>query len=173
MRPHVLVAYGSKNGSTAEIAQWIADALAAAGCEAAVKPADAVRSPEGYDAVVLGGALYMGRWHRDANRFARRHKKALAGRPVWLFSSGPLDSSAGERDIPPVPQAKRAADRLDAREHITFGGKLDENAQGWVARRIVSSGRAGDFRDPERIKAWASGVGRELTAEFDSPSQAA
>ncbi|MGW8378409.1 flavodoxin domain-containing protein [Streptomyces sp. ODS28] len=166
MPPQVLVAYGSTNGSTAQIAEWIADALKAEGCAVQVRSAAERPSPESYDAVVVGGALYSGHWHRDARRFARRYKKQLARRPVWLFSSGPLDSSAEERELPPVPEAKRALMRVDAREHLVFGGKLDDTAQGWLARRIVAAGRGGDFRDRERIQKWARGIGRELDAEF-------
>jgi menaquinone-dependent protoporphyrinogen oxidase len=58
----VLVAYGSKRGGTAEIAEWIGDELRDAGLM--VDPARTVRKLI-YDVVVLGGALYMGRWHRD------------------------------------------------------------------------------------------------------------
>lgn len=102
MRPSALVAYGSKNGSTAEIARWIASVLRDNGIDADARSAHEIQDVGPYDAVVLGGALYAGRWHRDARRFARRHHRELAARPVWLFSSGPLDPSASERDIPPV-----------------------------------------------------------------------
>ncbi|WP_405810866.1 flavodoxin domain-containing protein [Streptomyces sp. NBC_00210] len=163
MNARVLVAYGTKNGSTAEIADVIADALKEAGLRSETRPAAAARDVTEYDAVVLGGALYAGRWHRDAVRFARRHEHSLAERPVWLFSSGPLDASAGERDIPPVPSAARAATLLDAREHVTFGGRLEEGARGFIARMIVKQGRGGDFRDMERIRAWARGIAKEIS----------
>lgn len=166
--PNVLVAYGTKNGSTAEIADVIADTLRGAGLRCEARPAGDVDDAAAYDAVVLGGAVYAGRWHRAAARFARRHRKALADRPVWLFSSGPLDPSAGERDIPPVRGAARAATRIDAREHITFGGCLTEGARGFVARMILKQGRGGDFRDMDRIRAWASGIAKEIDAEWTS-----
>ncbi|GAA3775834.1 hypothetical protein GCM10022206_13160 [Streptomyces chiangmaiensis] len=70
-------------------------------------PAGSVGSVAPYDAVVAGGALYAGRCHGDARRFVRRHGRALAERPLWLFSSGPLDASASERDIPPSPACGR------------------------------------------------------------------
>ena len=66
--PNVLVAYGTKNGSTAGIADLIALALHSEGLRADVRPARQVRDTTGYDAVVLGGALYAGRWHADARR---------------------------------------------------------------------------------------------------------
>src|SRR5690348_14057868 len=100
MTTKVLVAYGTKNGSTGGIADMIAAELTAAGLAAQAWPAAEIRSVDGYDAVILGGALYAGRWHRDARSFARRYATALRGRPVWVFSSGPLGNSADAREIP-------------------------------------------------------------------------
>ncbi|MFD6289523.1 flavodoxin domain-containing protein [Streptomyces sp. NPDC060205] len=168
MPERVLVAYGTKNGSTARIADAIAVVLRKDGLAADPLPARSVAGTLGsYDAVVVGGGLYAGRWHRDARRFLRRHRAELAARPVWLFSSGPLDASASERDIPPVPDVRRAMDRLDVREHITFGGCLEEGAKGFVAKMIVRSGKGGDFRDFSAIQAWASRIGAELAAGHD------
>ncbi|WP_268221444.1 flavodoxin domain-containing protein [Streptomyces sp. EMB24] len=162
MAKKVLVAYGTTNGSTAEIAEAVAGVLREEGLTAEARAARSVASAASYDAVVVGGGLYAGRWHRDARRFVRRHGKELAGRPLWLFSSGPLDASATERDIPPVPWVQKAVVRLDARGHVTFGGCLREGAKGWVARMILRDGKGGDFRDFGRIEAWAAGIGREL-----------
>ncbi|MFF9809837.1 flavodoxin domain-containing protein [Streptomyces coeruleorubidus] len=162
MPTNVLVAYGTTNGSTAEIAETIAEVLREDGLTVEALPAQSVPSAAAYDAVVVGGGLYAGRWHKDARRFVRRHGKALAERPLWLFSSGPLDPSASERDIPPVPGVKKAMARLDAKEHVTFGGCLQEGAKGWVARMILRNGKGGDFRDFDRIEAWSSRIGQEL-----------
>ncbi|WP_338693123.1 flavodoxin domain-containing protein [Streptomyces sp. Q6] len=160
--PRVLVAYGTKRGATADIAEQIADVLNKTGCAAETRPAGEVRDLTEYDAVVLGGALYGNRWHRDARRLARRSGKALARTPVWLFSSGPLDDSATRGDIPPVSAVQRVADRIDARGHITFGGRLTDDTHGRMARMIVRSGHGGDFRDTGQIATWAEGIGREL-----------
>jgi menaquinone-dependent protoporphyrinogen oxidase len=162
MTEKVLVAYGSKYGSTAEIAEHVGEVLVKEGLAVEVHPAGEVATVESYDAVVLGASLYAGRWQRDARRFARRHRRALQHRPVWLFSSGPLDRSAAERDIPPAPGVRRVADRLDARGHVTFGGRLTEDAKGRIARSIVKSGKGGDFRDFAQIDTWASGVAHDL-----------
>ncbi|MFI1163482.1 flavodoxin domain-containing protein [Streptomyces sp. NPDC020801] len=159
----VLVAYGSTNGSTAQIAQAVAEVLRRDGLTAEALPADSVPAVASYDAVVVGGGLYGGRWHRDARRFVRRHRRSLAGRPLWFFSSGPLDASASERDIPPVAGVRRAMTRLDVTEHVTFGGRLEEGAKGRMARMIVRSGKGGDFRDFPAIEAWADHIAHELT----------
>jgi menaquinone-dependent protoporphyrinogen oxidase len=163
-RPKVLVTYGTRNGGTAGIANVIATELAEAGVVTDVRPASWVTDITAYDAVVLGGAIYAGRWHRDARRFAHKYAKTLADRPVWVFSSGPLDASADDKDIPPVAQAATAVRELHARAHMTFGGRLDEFAEGFIARAMLRSGHGGDFRNDKRIKDWSRTIAAELSA---------
>lgn len=163
----VLVAYATRGGSTAEIAEWIGDELRAAGLSTVVLPAAEVQDVTGYEAVVLGAAVYAAGWHNDARRFAHQFADTLPPRPVWLFSSGPLDSSAEETDLAPVPQAEVAVRALRAKGHITFGGKLSEDAQGWlgfVAKRMAHEGHGGDFRNPQRVRRWARDIAAEITS---------
>src|ERR1044072_4040654 len=86
----VLVAYASKRGATAEIATAVAQALNASGVSAACIEAEDVGTLAGYDAVVLGSAVYMKLCGPQARRFLRRHADALGARPFWVFSSGPV-----------------------------------------------------------------------------------
>jgi menaquinone-dependent protoporphyrinogen oxidase len=160
----VLVAYGSKMGGTAGIAEMLGEALATHGVSAEVRPAREVEDLAPYRAVVLGGALYAFRWHRDARRFVRRHGPALRERPLWLFSSGPLDGSATERPIPPVRFVAGAARRLGARGHATFGGRIAPDAKGFPAS-VLAKGSAGDWRDPAHIAGW----GREIAVALSRP----
>lgn len=95
MTTTVLVAYATKYGSTQEVAEAIAATLREKGCEVKVRPAGEVRELVGYSAVVLGAALYIGRWHADAARFLKRHHTVLSSLPVAIFALGPLD--AGEK----------------------------------------------------------------------------
>jgi menaquinone-dependent protoporphyrinogen oxidase len=156
-----LVAYGSKRGSTKEIAEWIGADLRDKGIHVDVLPAHSVRDVSPYHAVIIGGALYANRWHRDARRFAKRHARTLRDREVWLFSSGPLDASAAAREIPPVRGAARAAEQLNARGHATFGGRLGPDARGFPASAMAKT-RSGDFRSPEQVHAWAGDIVRQL-----------
>jgi menaquinone-dependent protoporphyrinogen oxidase len=158
---HVLVAYASERGGTAEIAEWIGAALSQAGVEADVRSAGEITSLDGYDAAVVGGALYAGRWHREARRFVRHHADALAHQPVWLFSSGPLDHTAEERKLDPVPGVAKFARRLDARGHATFGGRLAPDARGFLASKIAQRS-GGDYRDRARVDEWGAGIAREI-----------
>ncbi|NEB74245.1 flavodoxin [Streptomyces sp. SID14478] len=165
MRGRVLVVYATGNGSTAQIAGAIADVLRTAGLEAEPRLARFVASVAPYDAVVLGSGLYAGHWQRDARRFVRRHRHQLADRPLWLFSSGPLDTTASQGDIPPTPAVLRLVQGLGAREHVTFGGCLRQDASSRGARMLLRSGRPGDFRDFPVIEAWAARVAAQLLAE--------
>lgn len=157
----ILVAYASRHGATAEIAGWIAERLRGAGLRASVRETREVDDLSGYDAVVLGGALYARRWPRDARRFVRRHRTALRGVPVWLFSSGPLDESAETNELPPTRQVARLAARLDARGHATFGGAIQPTS-GAMARSMAAKLDRTDFRNRELVNAWADRIARAL-----------
>ena len=159
----VLVAYGSKMGGTSGLAEMIGAELEANGLEAEVKPAKDVRNLQPYDAVIVGGALYAMRWHKDARRFIRRYGTALEKMPVWLFSSGPLDDSAVAEEIPPVGFVRKVLERIGARGHVTFGGAMPADAKGFPAAAMAKD-NAGDWRDPDHVRRWAKMVAEELLA---------
>jgi menaquinone-dependent protoporphyrinogen oxidase len=162
-RTRVLVASASKMGSTSGIADAVAERLRSAGLDVERAGVEDVRGVDGYDAVVLGSAVYLGRWRREALTFLRRFGHDLAGRPVWLFQSGPLDRSAEREDIPLPSRVAAHADRIGIRGWVTFGGCIDaEAAEGFMARRLVDAGLGQDFRDFDRIRAWADAVATEL-----------
>ena len=157
----VLIAYGSKRGGTAGLAEMIGDEFTTLGLQMSVQPARHVRRLEGFDAVVICGALYANRWHRDACRFARRHLKALQERPVWLVASGPLDESAVAGEIPPVKHVTSVMAKIGARGQVTFGGRLEADAKGFPASAMAKN-RSGDWRDASHVHRWASTVAEAL-----------
>lgn len=161
---HVLVTAASKHQSTAEIADAVAESLRAAGVTVDRSPPEEIASVDGYDAVVVGSGVYAGRWLEPARAFVERHTDALKRRPVWVFSSGPLGD-------PPFPVDESAdgrtlAERIGAREHRTFAGNLDPGRLGFLERTIVKALRApaGDSRDWEAIRRWASDIAGVLAA---------
>jgi menaquinone-dependent protoporphyrinogen oxidase len=165
---YVLVTYGSRMGGTAGIAELVGEALTDAGFQVDVRSVSKVDGIEAYDAVLVGGALYSGRWHREVRRFVKRHTGTLRERPVWLFSSGPLNGSAAEM-IPPVRQVQELLERIGARGHVTFGGRLPADAKGFPASAMART-HAGDWRDPARIRTWAAEVATELVS-LDQPGR--
>jgi menaquinone-dependent protoporphyrinogen oxidase len=165
----VLVAYGSTRGGTQGLAHMVADGLRETGCTVDVVPAGAVHRIHGYDAVVVGGALYAFRWHRAARRFVRRHAAELRKLPVYFFSSGPLDDSAAKGEIPPVKGVAALMDRIGARGHVTFGGQLSQYARGFPASAMAKK-VAGDWRDPVNVRAWAHSVAAQLHESSPLPA---
>ena len=159
----VLVAYASKHHSTEGIAFDIGKNLRQQGLSVEVHSVDNVDSLERFDVVILGSAVYAGRWMKEMQQFLKQHVEALAQREVWLFSSGPT----GEGD--PVDLVKGAVypeslrniiTQIQPRDIAVFHGKLDMNELGFGERLIVKGVKAptGDFRDWEMIEAWAESI---------------
>ena len=167
----VLVTYGSSRGGTEGLARMVADGLREYGLDVDVLPPKRARDVTGYDAVIVGGALYAFRWHRAARGFVRKHAAALRQRPTYFFSSGPLDDSAASNDIPPIPRVKGLMELVGARGHVTFGGRLSPHARGMPAS-AMAKGHAGDWRDPARARAWALQIARQLTDAPAAPAPA-
>jgi len=160
----ILVTAATKYGATAEIAQAIAGTLGDRDLEATVVAPEQVEGVDGYDAVVLGSAVYAGHWLKPARELIERHAAALAGQPVWLFSSGPVgDPPKPEED--PVDVAELLA-ATGAREHRVFAGKLVRKQLSFPERAIASALRVpeGDFRDWTEIRQWAAQIADALGA---------
>jgi menaquinone-dependent protoporphyrinogen oxidase len=157
----VLVTYGSVMGSTAEIAEWIAEELRRADLQVVVCDAGSAPSPEGFQAVVVGSAVYHGRWRPEAVRFLREHRAVLSSRKVWLFQSGPCGGQG--RLTRPTPRIRWLAHRLGALGPVVFGGNLDPSrADDRFRRWVTSSSVAADYRDRDEIDSWARGIAARL-----------
>jgi menaquinone-dependent protoporphyrinogen oxidase len=178
----ILVAYASKLGATEAIAERLAERLIASGLDVDLRPVRGVTDPSLYDAFVIGSAIYIGHWQKEATEFVREHAALLADRPVWLFSSGPLGTEptdAQGRDVRQAAQPREIAELREiirARDHRVFFGALDPARLGVRDQllRMLPAGRAllpeGDFRDWPEIEAWAEGIAESLTAVPAGPS---
>ena len=158
-----LVTVSSRHGSTGEIGQAIGDTLRASGVDVEVLTPDGVGSVEGYDAVVVGSALYMGRWMGPARDFIQAHADALRGRPVWLFASGPV---TGVTDPADSAEGLKLLELVAGREFRVFAGKLDRNGLGFTERTIVRMIKSpwGDYRPWESIRDWATSIAAAINA---------
>ncbi len=156
MTARMLVAFATKRGSTREVAEAVATRLREHGAEVDVVPAADAHEVDGYDAVVLGGSLYMGRWHPDARRFLRRHRDELAERPLAVFALGPLTTAAKDLEGS-RRQLEHALGRfgdLEPRTTAVFGGVVHPEQ----LRFPFSHMPASDARDWDAIRAWADEV---------------
>jgi len=170
----VLVAYASKHGATQGIAERIMAKLNEQGQLAEARSVQQARGLEGYDAFVIGSAVYTFHWLKGAVGFVRRNRAILARSPVWLFSSGPLGTEATDakgRDLREVTEPKEIPEfqaAIAPRGHRVFFGALDPDTLGFAEQAIrkLPAARAGlpagDFRDWGEIDAWAGEIADDL-----------
>jgi menaquinone-dependent protoporphyrinogen oxidase len=167
MNKKILVAYGSKRGSTAEIAEKVGEALRRKGLQVDVRDAGKVGDLAQYRAIILGSSVYIGLWHRDAVRFLKKNMELLTKYPVWLFICGPtgpgdpveqMDGWFYPKSLQPV------IERIRPRGITCFGGKLVLKALNPFEKWIINKVKApeGDFRDWQVVEAWANMVGKEI-----------
>jgi menaquinone-dependent protoporphyrinogen oxidase len=170
MNNQILIAYASKHGATTEIAEKIGEVLRQAGLSVDVLPADRVGDLSPYKAVVLGSAVYIGQWRKEAAKLLAANEKTLAERPVWLFSSGPT----GEGDPVQLVKGWRfpekqqpIADRIRPRDIAIFHGALNAKKLNLLEKQAIKMVKApmGDFRDWDAITAWATTIAKTLNKE--------
>lgn len=150
-----LIAYASKGGSTREVAVAIADVLRARGWSVAVAEAAHVRDRvSDYDLVVLGGAIYSGRWHSGAHRFLRRHRRELGRSRIAVFGMGPRedDPDAWRSSRAQLDRALRKYSWLQPFTIVVFGGVDPPKKR-----------QHRDIRDWDAIRAWAGGLPGQAT----------
>jgi menaquinone-dependent protoporphyrinogen oxidase len=165
-----LVTVASKHGSTAALGQAVARGLRQHGFDVDVVAPDEVADVKPYDLVVIGSAVYAGRWMRAAKDLVQRHSAALRWRDVWLFSSGPLGN-------PPVPaeepvDATAMLTESGARGHVLLAGALDPDELRLAERLVVRAVKApyGDFRDWTAVDRWVEQIAAAAAAPALLPS---
>lgn len=164
----VLVAFATRHEATAEIAERVGDVLREILTDTdhtavvEVRDVHKVGDVDDYDAVLVGSAIYLGRWLESAERFLTDNADDLRLRPVWLFASGPV----GEPLLP--SQEPLEVDDLlavsGARAHQLFAGRLRPAELDHRERTVIGATHAaeGDFRDWSEINHWAALVADEL-----------
>ena len=164
MNKNILVTYASKYGATKEIAQKIGEVLCQTGLQVDVFPVDGTLDITPYKAIILGSAIYIGKWQQEAVEFLKANEKILASRQVWLFSSGPT----GEGDLVELVEGvhlptalQPVADRIQPRDIAVFHGYVNPDKinfiEKWSIKSLVKK-PFGDFRDWDAITAWATGI---------------
>jgi menaquinone-dependent protoporphyrinogen oxidase len=162
----LLVAYASRHGATAGIAEFIGSRLADHGIAIEVRRVDCAESLDGYDEIVLGAPVYDQRWPDEASDFAARFAAALAARPLWLFSVGSFGDT--QRLVGRVTHKEpKGIDSLLAelrpRDYRVFRGVIEKGQWPFWSRAFfhLLGGRLGDHREWDAIAAWADRIARE------------
>ena len=160
MATDVLVAYATKHGSTEEVAEAVTEELKGLGLEVELRELRKVRDLDGYRSVVIGAPLYTGRWHGDARRFLKRHRRELASLPVAVFALGPLKNTPEEiaSSRAQLDRALALAPDLRPATVEMFVGAIDPSKLRFPLNRM----EAEDGRDWDAIRAWARSLPGEL-----------
>ena len=168
MDTNILVTYASKYGATKEIAEKIGEELSQAGLQADVLPVQGIHDLTPYRAVILGCAVYIGKWLKEAGEFLKSNEKSLAERSLWLFSSGPT----GEGDAVDLLEGwqlpsdqQSIIDRIQPRDTAVFHGYINPDKlnaiEKWSIKSLVKK-PFGDFRDWDAITCWAASIADTL-----------
>lgn len=162
----VLVAVASRHGSTRQIGDRIGAKLHDAGFDVRLDEVDRITHLDDVDAIVLGSAVYMGRWEPAARLFVDEYLEELAAIPAWVFSSGPIGlfgSTPGS-----IRDHEETVHALSAVDSRLFGGDLNlENLS--MGERLISKllrVPAGDFRDWDAIEQWAGTIAQALVPDL-------
>ncbi|MBN1892216.1 MAG: flavodoxin domain-containing protein [Clostridiales bacterium] len=163
MDKKILVAYGSKKGSTAEIAEKIGDTLRRKGSSVDVMDAGTVHDLTPYEKIIIGSSVYMGLWHKNVTRFMKKNIESLEKLPVWIFISGstgpgdPMEQLDGRLYLNSL---RPVIEKIHARDITCFGGKMDPKMlspfEKWVMKRVEAP--EGDFRNWKDIENWAESI---------------
>lgn len=175
MNARILVAYATRYGSTQEVAETIASTLREHELEVDLRPMRDVRTLNGYDAIVLGAALYMFHWPKDAIRFLAQHREALKQRPVAIFALGPVhdpydeqewqDSRAQlDKELAKFPWLTPIAIQM-------FGGTFDPAKLRFPISWLASKAPASDARDWTAIRAWTNDLAAKLEPAIHEEAQ--
>ena len=186
----VLVAYASKADATKGIAEFIGERLRRRGVTVEVHDVGSTLGVEDYDAFIVGSAVYMFHWLKEAREFVSKNQSLLSKHPVWLYSSGPVgltktDSKGHDmRDVSvsgpkELEELAEAAKPLDHR--VFFGALCSDKLGGamGLTLKIMRRSKAvresmpdGDYRDWEDIGAWADSIVDALAASKTSAMSA-
>ncbi len=157
----VLVTYASKYGSTGGVADAIAKELCARGISADVSLIRNARNIGSYQGVVVGSAIYMGKWMSEAVDFVKKNRETLRRMPVAYFLvcmtlARPTGKSRAEvlaymdpllKDVPEIKPVGLG----------TFAGAMHYSNLSWINKKILESKGTpeGDYRDWNAIRSWA------------------
>lgn len=165
MKDKILVAYATRYGSTADVAEAIGDELRTMGADVDVRPVNKVQELTPYRAVVIGSPIYMGKWLPESQVFIEKNQQRLRSVPVAFFAVG-LTTTDENPEVIRKAEASMDAVRMLVTpvEAGIFPGRLESSALSLTDRAIITMIRAktGDFRDFQVVRAWAQAVWQKI-----------
>jgi len=167
MKNKILLTYASKYGSTRKISEKIKETLEKQNVTVDLIPVEEVTELEPYTAVIVGSAVYMGKWRKTASAFLKKNVSELSNRKVWIFSTGPTDNGDPETLLKgwKIPKSlESVTDRIKPEEIKVFHGNLDLEKLSFMEKFIIKKVKApvGDYVDWQNVENWAKGISNQL-----------
>ena len=167
MRQRTLIAYASRAGSTAEVAETIGDVLRQSGLDVDVRSVKGITDIAGYRALVLGSAIWAGKPLPEMLRFVTQQRDAMAQIPVAYFilcdtlrEDTPANRRTAMGYLEPLRRLKQPVGEG------LFAGRRDFSAVhpvvSWMLKHVFRLVE-GDFRDWELIRVWVATIAAQLT----------
>ena len=167
MSHRTLIAYASRAGSTAEVAEAIGEVLRASGIDVDVRSVKDITDVAGYDSLVLGSAIWAGKPLPEMRKFVADHRDAMSGMPVAYFIL--CDTLREDTPANRLTATGFVSPLRDLKEPVSeglFAGRRDFSAVhplvAWVLKHVFRLVE-GDFRDWSQIRAWGATVAPHLT----------
>lgn len=167
MSEKILIAYASRTGTAAGVAEEIGRILAGGGLQVDVLPVKSVKDLSAYQAVVAGSAIRGGEWLPEAMDFIRANWAILAQKPFAAFLVCMTLAMPGAEKyrqnvatwlepvralVKPVSEGLFAG-ALNIKQVDSFGDRVK-------FRMSVAVGvwKEGDHRDWDAIRSWAESL---------------
>ena len=174
----ILVAYGTKHGSTAEIATRIGERLTSAGFDTDVLHANLGIDIAKYDAVVIGSPMYAARWLPEPALLLITNRARITNIPIALFSVGMIDVKHSgklrdEHDAWVEKAFNQENVQLNVVSNATFTGAYSRSNLPFYLRIIDAILRVtpnGDYRQWDTIERWGDEVASTLRSELEAPA---
>lgn len=164
-----LIIYASQKGSTAEVAQFLAETLRQAGHQTTLENANNFSGDiHAYDAIILGSAIYKGMWLHSLLSTVNRLKPQFGQKPVWGFALCiRVLEIAGEDYARQFYLPQSSLKDLNLQDYRFFAGclqNLSVNEKTILHERYDGeyAHHEGDYRDWDEIRAWGKRIAAKL-----------
>ncbi len=182
MAKKILIVFGTRYGATESTAAEVARSMRAEGLEVDVINAkkDKVKDISGYDLVIVGSGMQMGKWTGAAESFLAKFQKELSVKKVAIFVSSAAQALIEyEKKTDEIEKARKqyledkaVKYNLHPVSMVIFGGVWDFNQMFFLFRKTLASFKpkieaAGfkevkpglyDTRNWDTIRAWAKEI---------------
>ena len=157
----ILIAYGTRYGSTEEISQEIAKTLKKKGLEPELYNLGEEKTKkwpnvDEFDGVMIGTSLKVNSWKKQVKNYVNKYRDQLKKKNLAVFTCGAYAIGAPKEAYDDIAKRLLEDFELEADIYDAFGGVLDFSENSKVGR----AGRG-------VLKLVAMGFSKEFNMEFD------